>query len=391
MGTYMPKRLNFVDVQLAHVMPCENYQVGRLRTGFEAVLAHRTSTIFASIAEQDGTVIELDEKLQTMKLKYKDGSTKLIDYSTKYTDSEGTNIGQKLQLNSSVKVGYRFKQHTVLAYNPDYFEQDSYVPTQVNWKLGIYRNVVLMETDGTHEDACVLSEDLSKKLAIQPVHRKIISLTPNTQIFKMANIGDHINSNDPIMTFEELDVEMANVQVSEAEIELFEKLDRRLPKAEHTGTVVNIDVFYNVNPSEMHPSLRSIVNSINKVQELKYQKSKGTINQSIFLPPMKLPDTTKFKGVSFKSPTVAIVFYIQDTHEAGIGDKVIFASSLKSVVSNVVSTPMTTKSGKIIDAKFAGAGIMNRIVTTPFIMGCTQELMEKLEENVVDLYFGETK
>jgi hypothetical protein len=189
------------------------------------------------------------------------------------------------------------------------------------------------------------------------------------------------------MTFEELDMDMQEVTVSDAELDLFEQLDRRLPKAGHTGTIVNIEVYYNVSPYEMHPSLRSFVQSINKIQDLKHLKSKDTSNSSDFLPSMKLPNTAKFKGVSFKSPIVAIVYYIQDTHDANIGDKVIFASQLKSIVSEVVSTPIVTESGRVIDAQFSPAGVMNRIITTPFIQGCTQMLLEKLEEDIVDLYF----
>jgi hypothetical protein len=382
-----PKRANFCSIQLTHVCPTQNYEVGRLRTGFESVLAHRTSNLFATVAEDDGQVVDIDPKLNLLKVKYKNGSVKIIDVTTKYTDSDGTNIAQKLVINSTLKIGSKFNKSTVLSYNPEYFEEDSLVPTQVNWKIGTYRNVVLMENDETYEDSCVISEELSKKLAIQPVHRKIVSITPNTQIFKITNIGEHINSVDPIMSFEELDMDMAQIQVSEAEVELFEKLDRRLPKAGYTGTIVDIDTYYNVNLSEMHPSLRTLVNQINKVKELKYQKGKNTDSSNTFLPPTRLPNTSKFKEVSFKSPTVAIIFYIQETHDANVGDKIIFGTSLKSIVSNVVNTPMTTKSGKKIDAQFASSGIMNRIVTTPFVIGCTQTIMEELEKNIIDLYF----
>jgi hypothetical protein len=370
-------------------MPCSHYEVGRLRTGFESVIAHRTSSLFSTVADQDGEVVEIDTNLKLCKIKYKDNSFQVIDYSTKYTDSAGTIITQKVNLNNLLtKVGAKFKKDTVLAYNPDYFEQDAYNPTQVNWKLGIYGNVALMETDGTYEDACVISEELSRKLSIIPVHRKVISLTPNTYIYKYSTIGTHIKSIDPIMTFEEIDLEMEEIKVSEAELELWEKLDRKLPKANHTGTIVNMEVYYNVHPNEMHHTLRDLVINVIRNQDLKFKKAQGTNSATDFIPSMKLPITSKFKGASFISPTVAIVYYIQDEHVAGIGDKIIFDSSLKSVISNVMSEPMTTESGRVVDAQFASQGVFNRIITSPFVQGCAQTIMEKLEDDVIKMYFN---
>jgi hypothetical protein len=382
------KRANMVAIQSQHIMPCEKYEVGRCRTGFEAVLAHRTSSIFASVAEQDGTVADIDTKLNLMTIRYKDNSTDVIDFSTKYSESAGTNITQKLILNNAyAKIGSKFTKDTILAYNPDYFEQDGNVPSQVNWKIGVFGNVALCEVDGTLDDACIISSQLSKKLSILPVHKRAISLAPNTQIFRVASVGTHIQSIDPIMSFEEIDFDANNYNVSEAELELFEKLDRKLPKAGYTGTIVDIEIFYNVNPSEMHPSLRELVKTLNKTKELKHNKSKGTKSSLDFLPPMQLPVTTKFKNISFKSPTVAIVFYIQDEYGAEVGDKIIFGTSLKSVVSSILSDPITTESGTTVDALFSSEGIFNRIVTSPFIIGCTERIMEKLENNILDIYF----
>ena len=70
------KRLNFVGIQLSHYMPCDNGEVGFMRTGYELVIPHRTSDTFASTALQEGKVESIDEKSKVMIVHYKDEEIK---------------------------------------------------------------------------------------------------------------------------------------------------------------------------------------------------------------------------------------------------------------------------------------------------------------------------
>ena len=64
------KRSNYISIQLQHHLPCENSEVLRVRTGYEKVVAHRTSETFACPAVRDGTVIEIDDHLKLVKIQY---------------------------------------------------------------------------------------------------------------------------------------------------------------------------------------------------------------------------------------------------------------------------------------------------------------------------------
>ena len=66
------KRANFVGIQLSHHVPCENSDVGFIRTGFELTMAHRVSDTFAAAALDDGEVVSFDEKTKVFVVKYKD-------------------------------------------------------------------------------------------------------------------------------------------------------------------------------------------------------------------------------------------------------------------------------------------------------------------------------
>ncbi len=64
------KRTNYLSIQLSHHVPCLASEVNRVRTGFEMVIAHRSSTDFAYIAKHDGHVITIDADLHLLKIEY---------------------------------------------------------------------------------------------------------------------------------------------------------------------------------------------------------------------------------------------------------------------------------------------------------------------------------
>jgi hypothetical protein len=79
-------------------------------------------------------------------------------------------------------------------------------------------------------------------------------------------------------------------------------------------------------------------------------------------------------------------FYIKEEIDAGIGDKIVYDSSLKSVISDVMDEPMVTQSGIEVDAVFSGTGINRRTITSPLTVGTVQRTLEKLEFNIIDMW-----
>ncbi|MFO5742551.1 hypothetical protein ACLBPW_31155, partial [Klebsiella pneumoniae] len=56
-----PKRINFISIQQQQGIYADGYTVTPVRTGYEQIIAQRTSSIFAVAAEQDGEVVAIDE------------------------------------------------------------------------------------------------------------------------------------------------------------------------------------------------------------------------------------------------------------------------------------------------------------------------------------------
>ncbi len=63
-------RANFINIQLKHHVPSEYSETMWVRTGYETVLAHRTSETYACVAKRDGVVTKIDPALQIITVQY---------------------------------------------------------------------------------------------------------------------------------------------------------------------------------------------------------------------------------------------------------------------------------------------------------------------------------
>ena len=75
------KRSAMLSIQLKHHVPSEYSETMRIRTGYEAVLAHRTGETFACTATRDGVVETVDEKLGMIKVQYTPTKPPVLDLS----------------------------------------------------------------------------------------------------------------------------------------------------------------------------------------------------------------------------------------------------------------------------------------------------------------------
>ena len=73
---------------------------------------------------------------------------------------------------------------------------------------------------------------------------------------------------------------------------------------------------------------------------------------------------------------VAIRISITQKVPAGIGDKVVLANQMKSIISGVLLNEVTTESGRKIDGLFSSRSCDARIVNSPFLMGAAASLLE---------------
>lgn len=384
------KRANFVSIHLSQYMPTKKAQPSRIRTGFEEIIAHRTTPPFAYSAVEDGKVESIDENVGIITVFYPKSKTRVaIKFGEEYTNNGGGGFycTQNVTING-FKVGDTFKRGDVITYNNRFFTPDAY-SKQVAWNIGVLTNVVLIDANDTLEDSSIISNRLAEDLEVNPVFVKDIVLKKNTTIHKFADIGTKISSVDPLIVFDQSEMtdDMFGSLDDEA-IKLLEKLNKKLARAGSNGEVVKIDMFYKSNITEVSPTIGALMTLVNRRKAAIRKAAGNAVNNTDFPLKTNIKSSDRISGVTLDDETVIIRFFIKDTSKMSGGDKIEFDSSLKSVCTSVTE-PWEVEDGSVTcDAWFSSIGISNRIILSPLITGIGNRCVEKLERDILDMYFG---
>jgi hypothetical protein len=378
----LPKRINFINIQLSHHVPCDSGEVSRVRTGYELVIPHLSGPMFAAPAKDDGKIIDINEKLKLVTVKYKNGETDIIKFGIEQGSVGGLYLDQQIVLN--VKLNETIKRGEIIAYNPGFFVKDN-DSKQVMWKHGVHANIALIDNDDTIEDSSSICKELGNKLSMKPTHLRPIKLSKNTKVYEMAKLNQFVKNTDYICIIEDEDISDLSIVDSEESYDYLLEINKKMPRAKNSGYISKIEVYYSCPIEEMSPSLAKLVNTINKekTQKSNYAKSIGMENE--YPKPTIVPKGTKLKGIEFDEDTVAFYFYITEDISCGVGDKVVFDSSLKSVISNVIDEKIKTTDDIEVDGLFGCYSINNRKVTSVFRVGILQRIFEKVDDMIIDI------
>lgn len=383
------KRANFSAIQSSHVVPMENMEPSRVRTGYEKVVAHKTRPPFAYPAKGDGVIEMVDEKLNIMRIRYSDGETVSLNIGEEYTNncSNGFYVDQPVVING-FKVGDKFKKDDILCYNKSFFTPDPY-SKQVSWNIGVPAHVALLDNGGTIEDASILTRPLCERMVFNPIHVKEITLTTTTNVHKIATVGTNVLSTDALMIFDESSIpdSMSGEEVDEELAAMLSSLNRATPRAGHSGEVVKIDIMYKCDIRDMSKSLQTIVKSVTRDKNERARIAAQSSNAKDFPPSQPLYATDKIGITDLTEETIIFRFYIKQYKGMRNGDKLFFDSSLKSVCSTVYDDYIETEDGSIkIEACTSARGIMQRIITSPYLVGLTSEVLVKCEKDILDIW-----
>ena len=369
---------------MSQFIPTNGVSHARVRTGFERVVAHRVGMPFAYVAKENGKVLDKNDELKVLTIQYTKSKQKvLIEYGEQYSrnSSESFHVTQKPVVNKLNK-GSRFKEGDVLVYNESFFSPDPF-SNQVDLRIGVMSDVAFLDTANTQDDSCIVTKELSEKLTIEPVDTKVITIDKNIKLYKYAMIGDEVQSIDPIMVFDEVD--LGDEDTSTEVGVVMETLNKSLPKSPATGKVVNIEVFYRGDLKDMSPSLRTFIQKVNSTKNAIAKIAKS--NNIPYSAPGSI-QSDKLEGKTLDINTVLIKYYIQEEVTMSTTDKVVFAGALKSVCAQVTDKSPMDEDGNKLDAIMGAMSVQNRIVLSPLWHGGLEKIMEKIEKDVLEAYFG---
>lgn len=366
------KRLNFSSIMNSHIIPIKNMRAPYVLTGYEAIIPLKSSAKFAISAEDEGKVISVNDK--EMVVKYKNLGEKKYNFSP-WTTKEESGTCYTHYLVPNFKANDAFNKDDTLVYNKSFFEPCVFYPNRVIYKQGELITVALMENLETHEDSGSISYKLNDKLSttVTKVSSTIVDVQDN--IGDALNIGDEVNPSSVLFIVYNQFIESKDMD--KETLDILKSLNKYGPKAKVKGKISKIEVYYNAELEDMSSTIKNFVNKIDKVMKTNYDY-KGKVDNGYSV-----------KGKALRKGQVEIKYYIESYDDMGIGDKAILGNQMKFTVGEVFNNEITGVDGTDIEMLFSSRSIAARIVNSPFLIGTTSMVLEKLTEKALKLYFGE--
>ncbi|MNU19608.1 hypothetical protein D3C71_78390 [compost metagenome] len=370
-----PKRVNFVGIQHSHGVACSGYRQAAVRTGYEQVVPHRTSDLFALTAKKPGRVESVSDT--GIVVRYDDGEVKGYELGRRYGNAAGLTIPHSVV--SDLKEGQKFAEGTLICHNEGFFERDVLNPNNVVWKAGIIVKTVLMESTQTLEDSSSISKRAAGLLTTKMTKVKDVVITFDQSVRKLVKIGDQVEAEDILCIIENA-VTASTDLFDDESLDTLRLLSAQAPLAKAKGVVERIEVYYHGEKEDMSEALRVLANTSDR-ELSKRNKSAG---REAFTG--LVDDGFRVDGDPLQLDTACIRIYITSDVAAGVGDKGVFCNQMKTVFGEVLEGEITTESGKVIDAVFGQKSIADRIVLSPEIIGTTTTLLDVIAKKALAAY-----
>lgn len=342
-------RVAMSSKQSKHMIPIKNGCPVLMSNGAEQIIHYHIGDDFSVTADEDGEVIDIDEKNKLLIVKYKSGKNKAIDISTKIVKNGAGGFYLPNQLHCNLKVGDKFKKDDVIAYHDKFFTDDKINGNRFN--IGSLQKIAIYSLGETFEDSSFITQKCAHDISSEIVMKKPVTLEKNSRIDKIVKIGDKIKSGEELMVFEtsyeEDYMNQLLANVGEDLGEEIKSIGKKPIISKYTGEIVDIQIYHTVDLEELSPSLQKLVTShnrqINNRKKILEKYANADENSPIYkcgmlftAPSSKvIPKDGKIKG-EYVGEGVLIEFYIKYYDIAGIADKFVNFCALKGIIGDVV-------------------------------------------------------
>lgn len=291
-------------------MSCIGYAQPQIRTGYEQVLPHRTSDLFAMTAKKPGKVISVSE--HGIIVQY-DGDEKPTGYELgrRFGNAAGLVIPHSVK--TDMIPGQVFKTSELICYNTGFFEKDLFNPNDVVWKSGIMVKTALMESNATLDDSSAISRRAAKLLSTSTTKVKYIVVNFDQSIRRLVKPGDKVESESILCVIEDA-ITAESGLFDEESLDTLRILSAQTPQAKTIGKIERIEVFYNGMIEDMSDSLRSIVTTYDR----EFSKRNRAAGKTAYTG--SVDEGFRIEGDPLSLDTLAIKVYITGEVPAGVGD-----------------------------------------------------------------------
>ena len=298
-----------MSIQQSHTIATAGYHQPYVRTGYESVIANRTTDTFAYTAKQDGKVISITP--HGVIVEYNDGTKQGVTLGRVFGKAEGAVYPHDVV--TQLEVNDKFKKGDIISYNTGFFEPDLFNKKKVVLKNSMYVRTALYESYQTADDASSISLDLSNKLKSKTTKVKSITVSFNQNLLNIVKVGSFIEPKDILMIIED-EITASSTSFDSQSLAELKKLSNQAPKAKYQGTVDKIEVFYHGSKADMSASLKSLADASDRVlADICKSTNKPIITGQV-------NDEYRVSGTPLGLDKAEIKFYITIETTAGVGD-----------------------------------------------------------------------
>lgn len=372
----LPKRASFTSTQASQAVTAQNYQVNTLRTGYENIVAHRTSELYSKVAKDEGKVTEVQDDCLT--ITYKDGT--VDKYPLGLVIGEAAGEYHRHTRVTDLKVGDKFRKGDVVGWDDNWFARDVFCPGQVALKVGKMVRIAMVEDQDVYEDSIALSQPFALEARTPFIKISRFAIDVEQILDMKIKVGDSVERDTILCNIE--DAHLVDGEVQDNFKEEVNKLGIKQIRSNHHGKVIKLEVIYNSDLDKMSDSLRQFVVKCNKERKrLGSIEGTGVENgaiSSVFNVnrPMLAP------GKAF------VMIYVESLDASTNADKYVLGNQMKATVGRIMSKPLTTKSGLVIDIKASFKGMFNRMVLSFRNKLVTNELTYQFTQQAIKIYRG---
>lgn len=388
------ERLCMSISQAKHLVPVASQCSCPISYDFERVAPY-LSNDFAFQAKQAGKVVEISEDL--MIVQYADGTFDDIDLSVH--PAKNTDGGFYIMNNMSTKLkpGSKFSAGQILAFDKKYINDlDFFGDPCAN--VGTLARVAFESNGSVYEDSGYITDAFAHRFATKITRQKRITVSEFANIKYMAKIGQKVQANDPILSFDDTEDAFSSqllASIADQMDDPDEIIATGAPVVtKYTGVIRDIDITYTVPLERMSPSLRKVVQEYSK-GAAKREKVLGKYrdvrdsNTIVKNSEMSVPDSRgKVGGVKI-GDGVIIDFYIEYEDVAGNGDKGSIGA-LKFTTCNVIPTELAgyteSNEDRKIDVYVASFGAFKRMVADVEKIGILTKVLVEEKRRMKNQY-----
>lgn len=396
------QRVSMASTQSRHTIATMDSDSPLFGYGIDKVLAKTISNKFAYKADEDGTVIEKNDKLGYMMIEYKSGKRQVIDLTDKQALNTGSGFYINNKLSPVIEVGKKFKAGDVLAVNKDFFRYDE-LTGDITYTSGPLARVAVVHGSCVFEDSTLVTERLAERLSSKIVEQKQIAIGKNASIYKMAKIGDYVKVGDPLLVFDEsYQDEYLNkllAKMNEDDKEDIINAGKTPVKSKVNGTIIGLKIYYITPKEELSESLQAIIKEYEKPikERIKIFENSG-LNIKDLTSLNDLPQETKpqisgkdakVKGVKMNDNSVLIEFYIQSIDKFSVGDKLTYSTALKGINQSLIPLGkepyLASDHNEKIDCLMSVSGYYSRMTNSFALSLAINNMMLGAEKKIKDI------